>query len=149
MSFNIIEKIAMLPSLKQDELKKLWIELFDSQPPRKKREYLIPRLAWKIQELNYGGLSNEDKNIIKKSIKNKTKLQTNDLRCKEKNLAIGTTIIRKYKGIEHHVTVTRTGFEYQGKSYRSLSAIALEITKTRWSGPLFFGIATEKKGNKK
>jgi hypothetical protein len=57
-----------------------------------------------------------------------------------KRPAVGTKLIREYQGIEHHVTVTRNGFEYQGRTFRSLSHIAREITGTRWSGPLFFGL---------
>ncbi|MCG7927947.1 MAG: DUF2924 domain-containing protein [Candidatus Thiodiazotropha taylori] len=57
-----------------------------------------------------------------------------------KRPAVGTKLIREYQGVEHHVTVTRNGFEYQGRTFRSLSHIAREITCTRWSGPLFFGL---------
>jgi len=50
-------------------------------------------------------------------------------------------LTREYRGIEYHVTVTQDGkYEYQGRSYPSLSMIAREITGTRWSGPLFFGL---------
>jgi hypothetical protein len=46
--------------------------------------------------------------------------------------------------VEHRVTVIREGFEYQGRTFQSLSQIAREITGTRWSGPLFFGLARGK-----
>jgi len=57
-----------------------------------------------------------------------------------KRPAVGTQLIREYQGTEHHVTVIRNGFEYHGRTFRSLSHIAREITGTRWSGPLFFGL---------
>ena len=52
----------------------------------------------------------------------------------------GTRLIREYQGVEHVVTVTRDGFEYQGHPYKSLSAIARAITGTRWNGRVFFGL---------
>ena len=52
----------------------------------------------------------------------------------------GTRLIREYQGVEHCVTVLADGFEYQGRPYKSLSAVARAITGTRWNGPLFFGL---------
>ena len=52
----------------------------------------------------------------------------------------GTRLIREYQGVEHVVTVTRDGFEWQGRPYQSLSAIARAITGTRWNGWTFFGL---------
>jgi hypothetical protein len=138
MSADVIGKVAALPSLENDELKKLWRELFDEPAPRKKRDYLIPRLAWRIQELAYGGLSDIAQDRINRLIRSKEQLKPSSNRVKRP--AVGTKLIREYQGVEHHVTVTRNGFEYQGRTFRSLSHIAREITGTRWSGPLFFGL---------
>jgi len=55
-------------------------------------------------------------------------------------LTPGTRLLREWQGQTHHVTVLAQGFEYGGKTYRSLSAIARQITETAWSGPLFFGL---------
>ena len=52
----------------------------------------------------------------------------------------GTRLIREYQGVEHCVTVRDEGYEYQGRPYKSLSAIARAITGTRWNGLLFFGL---------
>ena len=52
----------------------------------------------------------------------------------------GTRLIREWQGVEHTATVLDDGFEYQGRRYKSLSAIARAITGTRWSGPLFWGL---------
>ncbi len=138
MSADVIGKVAALPSLENDELKKLWRELFNETAPRKKRDYLIPRLAWRIQELAYGGLSDNAQDRINRLMRGKEQLKPSSNRVKRP--AVGTKLIREYQGIEHHVTVTRNGFEYQGRTFRSLSHIAREITGTRWSGPLFFGL---------
>jgi len=143
MSADVIGKVAALPSLENDELKKLWRELFDEPAPRKKRDYLIPRLAWRIQELAYGGLSDNAQDRINRLMRSKEQLKPSSNRVKRP--AVGTKLIREYQGVEHHVTVTRNGFEYQGLTYRSLSHVAREITGTRWSGPLFFGLTRSSK----
>jgi Protein of unknown function (DUF2924) len=52
----------------------------------------------------------------------------------------GTRIVREWQGRLHEVSVLENGFEYGGRTYRSLSEIAREITGTRWSGPAFFGM---------
>jgi hypothetical protein len=138
MSTEVIGKVAALPSLENDELKKLWRELFDEPAPRKKRDYLIPRLAWRIQELAYGGLSDNAQDNINRLMRGKEQLKPSSKRIKRS--MVGTKLIREYRGVEHQVTVTRNGFECQGRTFRSLSHIAREITGTRWSGPLFFGL---------
>ena len=51
----------------------------------------------------------------------------------------GTRLIREWQGVEHTATVLDDGFEYQGRRYKSLSAIARAITNVRWNGPAFFG----------
>ena len=52
----------------------------------------------------------------------------------------GTRLVREWQGREHAVTVLTDGFEYLGRPYKSLSAVARAITGTRWSGPAFFGL---------
>ena len=53
---------------------------------------------------------------------------------------MGTRLVREFNGETHTVTVQQTGFEYNGQLYKSLTAIAVKITGTRWSGPAFFGL---------
>jgi len=153
---TIIAKVAALPSLDAKDLRALWQEYFDEEAPRKKRDYLIPRLAWRIQELAYGGLSKvakgrleqlmRMKELEKKSAGGK---RDDDKPKKINRPAVGTRLVREYHGFEHHVTVTRNGFEYQGRTFRSLSHIAKEITGAHWSGPLFFGLVQKDRGAKK
>jgi len=145
MNNDVISRVAALPSLDSAMLKQLWKELFNETAPRQKRDYLIPRLAWRIQELAYGGLKpktqaeidrlvRSNKPITAQSLKNSSRLQ----------IAVGTQLIRDYKGVEYQVTVTRNGFELDGKTYKSLSEAARVITGTRWSGPVFFGLSMGK-----
>jgi hypothetical protein len=56
------------------------------------------------------------------------------------HLLEGTKLLREWRGMTHEVTVVDSGYEHQGKRYRSLSAVARAITGTQWSGPLFFGL---------
>ncbi len=56
------------------------------------------------------------------------------------DLSLGTRLLREWQGRTHHVMVVQGGFEYEGKVWRSLSAIARSITGTAWSGPAFFGL---------
>jgi len=56
----------------------------------------------------------------------------------------GTQLLRDYQGIEHTVTVLADGYEWQGRPYKSLSAIARAITGTRWNGWTFFGLKNQR-----
>ena len=100
------------------------------------KSYLISRLSYRIQELAYGGLSERTKNQLEEMVKNKV----DQARPKLARPPVGTELIRRYKGVDHHVTVLQEGFEYQSQNYKSLSKIARQITGTQWNGPLFFGL---------
>jgi hypothetical protein len=56
----------------------------------------------------------------------------------------GTRLVREWKGVEQTVTVRDDGFEYQGRPYKSLSAVARQITGTRWNGLVFFGLKNQR-----
>jgi hypothetical protein len=56
----------------------------------------------------------------------------------------GTRLIREWRGVEHHVTVRDDDYEYQGRPYKSLSAVARAITGTRWNGLVFFGLKSQR-----
>ena len=61
-------------------------------------------------------------------------------------LIVGTRLIREWQGVEYLVTVTVDGFDWQGRPYKSLSAIARTITGTRWNGWIFFGLKNHRRG---
>lgn len=65
------------------------------------------------------------------------------------NLSIGTTITKIFHGIKHEVIVTNDGFSYNDKTYRTLSAVAQDITGIKVSGPDFFGLAKRNKHDDK
>ena len=134
-------RLAALKTTPTPELKVQWRELFASEPPPFNRQYLVTRLAYRIQELAYGGLKPETirrleklgedldgGNPIKRRIRTDIKPIT------------GTRLLREWQGVEHVVTVTADGFEWQGRPYQSLSSIARAITGSRWNGWVFFGL---------
>ncbi|UWQ36582.1 DUF2924 domain-containing protein [Leisingera aquaemixtae] len=140
-------RLAALKTMKTPELKQQWRELFDSEPPPFSRRFLESRLAYRIQELAYGGLKPE---IVKRLESLGEQLDGGD-RKKSRTRAdltpiVGTRLIREWQGIEHVVTVTADGFDWQGRPYKSLSAIARAITGTRWNGWVFFGLKNHRRG---
>ena len=138
MTDSIAARVAALPKTPTPELKQMWRELFDREPPGFSRNYLISRLAYRIQELAYGGL------------KPKTRAKLDALadglnpKIARKRVingpVVGTQLIREWRGVEHRVAVLVDGFEWEGRRYRSLSAVARAISGTRWNGWAFFGL---------
>jgi hypothetical protein len=138
-------RLAALKSTPTKDLKDQWRELFDSEPPPFNRRYLESRLAYRIQELAYGGLKPE---TVRRLERLGEELDGGD-RKKSRIRAdfhpiAGTRLIREWQGVEHVVTVTVDGFEWQGRPYKSLSAIARAITGTRWNGWVFFGLKSRR-----
>ena len=143
MTDSVAAKVAALPKTPTPELKQMWRDLFDNEPPAFSRSYLISRLAYRIQELAYGGLKPATRaklDALADAIDPKTVRK----RVVDRPVA-GTQLIREWRGVEHTVTVLAEGFELEGRRYKSLSAVARAITGTRWNGPLFFGLRGSKR----
>lgn len=137
---SIAAKIAALSNLPIKEIWALWDNYYSRRPEYPNRHYLESRIAYKIQEEAFGGLSAETKrrliNIGIRHSKIKSRQSSQDIQ-----LAPGTVLIREWGSQDHQVTVTAEGrFAYQGKDFKSLTAVARHITGTAWSGPLFFGL---------
>src|SRR6056297_2194615 len=135
-------RLAALKTATTPDLKKQWRDLFDSEPPPFNRRYLESRLAYRIQELVYGGLKPE---TIRRLERLGEELDGGDqrkrsIRADRDRPITGTRLLREWQGVEQIVTVTADGFEWQGRPYKSLSAIARAITGTRWNGWVFFGL---------
>ncbi len=147
MENSVLAQLAALPSKTTPELKQLWRDLYDREPPPYNKPFLVKRLAYRIQELAYGGLS------ARAEAKLTALIEEEDRRVKGKQLVrkgerpiTGTRLIREWQGVEHCATVIDDGFEYQGRRYKSLSAIARAVTGTRWNGPLWFGLRNYRSG---
>ena len=147
MHDSALAQVAALPQKSTAELKQLWRELYDREPPPYNRPFLVKRLAYRIQELAFGGLS------ARAEAKLQALVEEEDRRVKGKQPVrkgdrpiSGTRLIRAWQGVEHVATVLDDGFEYQGRRYKSLSAVARAITGTRWNGPLFWGLRNHRSG---
>jgi hypothetical protein len=105
------------------------------------RQFLERRIAYKLQE---NAFRTVDTGLLERNARRiQALIETGKApkRDRELRLVPGTVLTREYRRVEHHVAVTQDGqYEYQGRRYPSLSMIAREITGTRWSGPLFFGL---------
>ena len=140
MTDPIPARLAALRTASTPDLKAQWRDLFDTEPPPFNRSYLESRLACRIQELAYGGLKPDTLRRLEKLGEQVSGKSTTRRKRQDRMPMAGTRLIREWQGVEHTVIVTGDGFEWQGRPYRSLSAIARAITGTRWNGPLFFGL---------
>ena len=141
MSDQVLARLAALKTTPTPKLKEQWRQLFESEPPAFNRRYLESRLAYRIQELAYGGLKPETVRRLEK-LGEELDGGRVDVRKRPANdrPVSGTRLIREYQGVEHCVTVRDDDFEYQGRPYKSFSAMARAITGTQWNGVVFFGL---------
>ena len=147
MTDTIITKIAALKDTPTADLRSLWTKLFESEPPKQNRRFLESRLAYRIQELEYGGLKPATMERLDALGNELSGVNAPKRRIRiDQHPIAGTKLIREYQGVEHCATVTDIGFEYEGRPYKSLSAIARAITGTRWNGWVFFGLRKSGEG---
>lgn len=140
MTDSLLAQLAALKTAPVADLKQKWRDLFDREPPPYNRRFLESRLAYRIQELVYGGLSEETIERLE-AIADEIEGKRGHRRPGLTNRPIaGTRLIREWNGIEHCVTVRNSDFEYQGRPFKSLSAVAKHITGTQWNGLVFFGL---------
>ena len=152
MKESVLKQIAELEGLSLGELRKCWRERCDSEPPAYGRAALKRRLAYRIQELAYRGVSEATRAHLRRHLEQAdpemaSGKTTHAARQQRKNATplVGTSLLRDWQGARYEVTVLNGGFEYEGRRFRSLSAIAREITGTRWNGPAFFGLRKPQK----
>ena len=112
-----------------------------------RKEFLIKHIVWEMQAREKGGYSNQTQKKLDKlsgQMATKKDIQKESIKILKESTSLeiksGTKLIREYKGEKHEVMALDKGFEYKGKAYKSLSAIANEITGTRWNGKVFFGL---------
>ena len=143
MSKSVLAQIGALKSMDAKALKARWRELFDSEPPPYNRRFLESRLAYRIQELAYGGLKPETVERLAALAAQVGGKGNRRARMAQERPITGTRLLREWRGVEHSVTVRDDGYEYQGRPYKSLSAVARLITGTRWNGWTFFGLKNQ------
>jgi hypothetical protein len=138
---QVLSRLAALHAAPIATLKRQWLELYGKEPPPFSRSYIQSRLAYRIQELAYGGLRPEtvDRLVALGEQLDGGNVVLRRIRADSRPLA-GTRLIREWQGVQYVVTVRQHDFEFEGRPYRSLSAIARHITGTRWNGWTFFGL---------
>jgi hypothetical protein len=133
-------QLEALGNLRAEELHRQWQVLFGSDSPARIRgPLMIQALAYRLQEKTFGGLRPSTRRLLARIACDAGERRPLSLAPKPK-VKLGGLLIREWHGIRHQVTAVKDGFMYRGRPYRSLSKIATEITGSRWSGPLFFGL---------
>jgi hypothetical protein len=159
---SIAAEVARLAKMTVPQLRLRHMELFDEPTKSFHKEYLVRRIAWRLQAESEGGLPEETRQLAlavardaplririesaaTRGAAEADRTTTTRLACNhDSRLPMpGSLLMKEHKGETHVVKVLDSGFDYDGRLYRSLSAIAQEISGTKWNGYLFFGIAKE------
>ncbi len=143
---ELSQRIAALNELTAQQLRDEWRRLYRGQPPRLSRDLLIRTIAYRMQELVYGGLSKATQrklDALTKELKGKGSIAVTP----DTSVRSGTRLVREWRGKTHTVVVMEDGFEYAGKIFPSLTKIAHAITGAHWSGPRFFGLIRKPASN--
>jgi hypothetical protein len=126
-----------------DELRREWRRLYSNEPPRISRDLLVLGVAYRLQEIEHGGLGKATLRKLRtlaKTLRATGRVgPTPSLRLKP-----GARLVREWRGHSHTVSITEDGFEYAGINYPSLTKIARKITRAHWSGPRFFGLPAKR-----
>lgn len=135
----LAQKLAALVDMKPPALRDEWARVHRSPPPSAFGPDLLARaLAYTLQEKAGTSLPRNIAREIRRGVFELGAASVSPDRPRP--LQAGTQLSREWHGRTHHVHVVDRGFEYRDKHYRSLTAIAHQITGARWSGPRFFGL---------
>lgn len=156
MSKEQVEReIAALDTLDTKALQVRWLELYEREPPSRIRARLLRLgIAYRLQEKAYGGLKPQAVRLLRKlaaeqrsdRVSKRSVLEAPDVAIPQwfatqsPLLSPGTQLMREWNGSTEVVDVVTDGFTWRGTRYRTLSAVAVAITGTKWSGPKFFGL---------
>jgi hypothetical protein len=158
---RIDQTLAALGNMTATQLRGQYLQVFGEPARTGNRIFLFKRVAWRIQSLAEGGLSERAKKRAEELARD-ADLRTTMPRppataggtavtrpmARVKNGDVharlpitGTILTRKYRGRQVEVKILPDGtFEHEGQPFRSLSAVAKAITGTHWNGHLFFGL---------
>ena len=161
--WNEIEQLRQAPIA---QLRARYRELFQEEPRSKHREHLLRRVAWRLQAVSQGGLT---EGALRRADEIANEADVRVLpppeflnggnaaaavagraraRLDRRIPRPGTLLQREYRGDTIAVTVLADGFQYQGRHYGSLSSIATEVTGTRWNGVAFFGLTRTRRSTR-
>ena len=149
----LIDEVDKLRTLPVADLRARYLELFGEETTSRNKDYIFKRIAYRLQERKYGGLTPrararaallaEDAPIRRRLSPNADAPEVVPEPTSNRDPRLppaGTELRRTFDGTEHVVTVLEDLFMFRGKQYRSLSLVAREITGTRWNGYGFFGL---------
>lgn len=132
-------RLADLPELSLAQVKEEWVRRIGAPAPNISPDLLRLGLGYELQKRRLGSLSRESQRLLRQYAKGGSP----DLEATTsapRKLTPGTRLVRDWHGEGHTVTVLEEGFEYNGKTLRSLTAVAKAITGSHWNGPRFFGL---------
>jgi len=134
---DLAAELAGLADLSLEDLKRRWTELYGSPPPARLGRRLMTRaVAYRLQEQVLGGLGVATLRRLARAAEDIAAGRA----LSRPRIKPGTRLLRTWQGVTHEVIVLDSGVRYGGRDWRSLSAVAREITGARWSGPRFFGL---------
>ena len=137
--------LAALRHLSNEALKKRWQDLYGSDcPPRMSRAVLVRAIAYRMREQALGGLDRATRRRLARATEDLAAGRTPATPALK--IKPGTRLLREWQGVVHEVIVLERDMQYRGEHWPSLSAVAREITGTRWSGPRFFGLKGDQCG---
>jgi len=138
---SIESQIAKLGRLDREELRRRFTELYGFEAVTCSCDNLRKRIAYRLQELEYGGLSQKTLDLLEEIAAADPLANLGNPPAKRTTNARGARYVRVWNGKNYEVSVLGEGrFEYDGRIYSSLTAIAQQITGTHWNGKRFFGV---------
>ena len=137
--------LEALRELSRGQLKWRWQGLYGSPcPAHLSRLFLLRALAYRMQEQALGGLDPATRRHLARAAEHLAAGRTRA--ASRPKIKPGTRLLREWRGVVHEVIVLEGGVQYRDETWPSLSAVAREITGTRWSGPRFFGLKGAQNG---
>lgn len=160
MNVNVEKELAALRRMSVGQLRERYAEVFGEQARSRNKQWLVKRIAWRLQANEEGDLSERAKRRAEE-LANDADLRRTAPRLpkgspdgQDRTVTLaarfsgparlppaGTVLRREYKGRVLQVTVLPDGFEYEGQLYKSLSAVTKAITGAHWNGYHFFGLS--------
>ncbi len=159
---QVEREIAALDILDTKALQVRWLELHEREPPSRIRAGLLRLgIAYRLQEKAFGGLKPQAVRLLRKLAADLRSERASKRSGSEASdaapphwaaqsplLSPGTQLMREWNGATEVVDVVADGFTWRSNTYRTLSAVAVAITGTKWSGPKFFGLVPPAPGRR-
>lgn len=168
MGLNVGKLVTELRRMTVTDLRRKYAGIHGEQTRSYHKDYLIRRIAWRMQTLEEGGLPErarrraleiaDDADLRMRSpgatktggplvvvASDKTAIRPLTVAADDRLPMPGALLTRQYRGRTIQVRVLPNGFDYEGTIYRSLSAVARAVTGAHWNGYLFFGIQAPKR----